>query len=255
MPLSTEAFDQIALGVVSFLENKPGVSHIAFDERDGVGSHQLDAWEQANAPCRLPPDLRALYQITDGLALRWKLRFREKDLPLGCMQLNALHQVARVQVEDDDVLGDRGGGGVGSVQTGGGGEAALAARLDAADTRAFALNGSDCGVAALLYRGGRAAAAPEVWFEDRAGTWHFMAATFNDYFRLLVMHLGIPAWQYAFTDVGLDPVTKQWFRLLCPERLQIDVLGAEAAARARARVSEQEARSKKGGGGGRNDDT
>jgi hypothetical protein len=35
-----------------------------------------------------------------------------------------------------------------------------------------------------------------------------MASTFTDYFRLMVMHLGLPHWQYAFTDVGLDPVSQ-----------------------------------------------
>ena len=37
------------------------------------------------------------------------------------------------------------------------------------------------------------------------------------------MHLGIPGWQYAFTKVGLDPQTLQWFRFLTPERLAIDL--------------------------------
>ena len=29
--------------------------------------------------------------------------------------------------------------------------------------------------------------------------------------------------QYAFTDVGLPPSTQQWMRLLCPERLALDL--------------------------------
>ena len=37
------------------------------------------------------------------------------------------------------------------------------------------------------------------------------------------MHLGIPGWQYAFTKVGMDPQTLQWFRFLAPERLAIDI--------------------------------
>lgn len=37
------------------------------------------------------------------------------------------------------------------------------------------------------------------------------------------MHLGLPNWQMAFTDFGLDPVSKQWFRFLSPERLAIDL--------------------------------
>jgi len=37
-----------------------------------------------------------------------------------------------------------------------------------------------------------------------------------------MMHLGIPGWHRVFTDLGLDPITLQWFRYLSPERLKID---------------------------------
>lgn len=53
--------------------------------------------------------------------------------------------------------------------------------------------------------------------------WFFIANTFTDYFRLMIMHLGLPNWHYAFTEVGLDPQTLQWFRFLSPERLAIDI--------------------------------
>ena len=32
------------------------------------------------------------------------------------------------------------------------------------------------------------------------------------------MHLGLPQWQYAFTDIGLSPMSKQWFNLYAPVR-------------------------------------
>ena len=64
---------------------------------------------------------------------------------------------------------------------------------------------------------------PQVWFQDMSCKWFFIANTFTDYFRLMIMHLGLPCWQYAFTEVGLDPVSQQWFRFLSPERLAIDI--------------------------------
>ena len=42
------------------------------------------------------------------------------------------------------------------------------------------------------------------------------------------MHLGLPGWHYAFTDVGLSPSTQQWFRMLSPERLAIDMAAHQA---------------------------
>lgn len=74
---------------------------------------------------------------------------------------------------------------------------------------------------ALLYKD--TTDKPQVWFQDLSCNWFFIANTFTDYFRLMIMHVGLPHWQYAFTQVGLDPQTLQWFRFLCPERLAIDM--------------------------------
>lgn len=74
---------------------------------------------------------------------------------------------------------------------------------------------------ALIYR--HKEAKPQIWFQDLSCQWFFIANSFTDYFRLMIMHLGIPNWHYAFTQVGLDPQTLQWFRFLSPERLAIDI--------------------------------
>ena len=39
----------------------------------------------------------------------------------------------------------------------------------------------------------------------------------------MIMHLGLPNWHYAFTEVGLDNTSQQWFRYFSPERLAIDI--------------------------------
>jgi len=54
-----------------------------------------------------------------------------------------------------------------------------------------------------MYRGNNN--KPQIWFQDLSCSWFFIANTFTDYFRLMIMHLGLPHWQYAFTQVGLDP--------------------------------------------------
>jgi hypothetical protein len=64
---------------------------------------------------------------------------------------------------------------------------------------------------------------PKIWFQDLSCCWYFIANSFTDYFRLMFMHLGIPHWHYVFTDVGMDPVSLQWCRYLCPERLTLDI--------------------------------
>ena len=39
----------------------------------------------------------------------------------------------------------------------------------------------------------------------------------------MTAHLGLPNWQYACTDVGLDPGAAQWYAFLDPERLAVDL--------------------------------
>ncbi|PNJ80765.1 TPGS2 isoform 25, partial [Pongo abelii] len=45
-------------------------------------------------------------------------------------------------------------------------------------------------------------------FLDRALYWHFLTDTFTAYYRLLITHLGLPQWQYAFTSYGISPQAK-----------------------------------------------
>ena len=61
------------------------------------------------------------------------------------------------------------------------------------------------GRVALLFKGSNQ--KPQIWFQDLSCQWFFIANTFTDYFRLMIMHLGLPNWHYAFTQVGLDPQT------------------------------------------------
>lgn len=82
---------------------------------------------------------------------------------------------------------------------------------------------------ALMYR--NTTDKPQVWFQDLSCSWYFISNTFTDYFRLMIMHLGIPHWHYAFTQVGLDQQTEQWFRYLSPERLALDMENQEMMAR------------------------
>ena len=47
---------------------------------------------------------------------------------------------------------------------------------------------------------------PQVWFLDKAFEWHFLAANFPTYFRMMLVHLGLPLWQMRFTSMGLPQV-------------------------------------------------
>lgn len=210
-----DIFDIISLNVIGFLENHIGISDVDFVERSGVAEMSITKWEEENAPFQLPDDYKAFLQISDGLSLTWRITKGDMSIPLGNMHLNKLRDIKKIkgekfsfsrigQADDDDSSEEE--------------------KEDPADQDIHAFDiDSDVknGRLALLYRGNNQ--KPQVWFQDLSCHWFYIANTFTDYFRLMIMHLGIPNWQYAFTKAGLDPQTLHWFRFLIPERLAIDI--------------------------------
>ena len=43
---------------------------------------------------------------------------------------------------------------------------------------------------------------------DRAYDWHYLAPNFSTYFRMMLVHLGVPQWQALFTPFGPTPWAK-----------------------------------------------
>ncbi|XP_074934726.1 tubulin polyglutamylase complex subunit 2 isoform X2 [Phalacrocorax aristotelis] len=87
-------------------------------------------------------------------------------------------------------------------------------------------NGKVC----LVYKHAKPVVSPdtEIWFLDRALYWHFLTKTFTAYYRLLITHLGLPQWQYAFTSYGVSPQAKQWFNMYKPITINTALLSEEA---------------------------
>jgi hypothetical protein len=54
----------------------------------------------------------------------------------------------------------------------------------------------------------------EIWFLDRSLQWHFLTHSFQNYYRLLIAHLGLPQWQCLFTEDGLPPFLYVSFHLI-----------------------------------------
>ena len=46
---------------------------------------------------------------------------------------------------------------------------------------------------------------PSIWLLDRAFDWHPLARDFGQYFRMMLVHQGLPQWQFLFTKLGLTP--------------------------------------------------
>lgn len=44
-----------------------------------------------------------------------------------------------------------------------------------------------------------------IWFLDVEGGWTWLADSFVYYFRMALVHQGLPGWQAIFTKMGLSP--------------------------------------------------
>ena len=59
----------------------------------------ISKWEEENAPYKMPDDFKAFLQISDGLALNWKIKKNEMTFNLGAMHLNKLREIKRIRDE------------------------------------------------------------------------------------------------------------------------------------------------------------
>jgi len=89
-----EIFDNISMHVISFLENHIGVSNVDFTERLAVSEYMITKWQEDNV--KLPEDLRAFLQISDGIQLSWKIKKNDHIMPFGMMNLNGLNEIKRI---------------------------------------------------------------------------------------------------------------------------------------------------------------
>eukprot|EP01059_Diplonema_ambulator_P001952 TRINITY_DN11603_c0_g1_i1.p2 TRINITY_DN11603_c0_g1~~TRINITY_DN11603_c0_g1_i1.p2 ORF type:complete len:250 (+),score=76.92 TRINITY_DN11603_c0_g1_i1:541-1290(+) len=185
------------LGVSQFLESHPAVTDVKFFDKAGVTKSAVAKWELANQPFQLPDDLASFLAISDGLLLRWSILLNRIPIQgIGNTHINSLAQITRY---DTDSLE----------------EGSTAFLLDSSPS----MYGKVC----LVYSKD-CPYAPTIWFQALDCTWHFVAQTFTDYFRLLIMHLGLPGWCYTYTNTGLPAITEEWFGFLSPERYHIDLM-------------------------------
>jgi len=221
-----EYWSELVSSTVLTLEDMHDVFNIVQDEKPATTPEAIEAWQKRFFPMNLPLDVKSFLKSSDGLKVTWQVQHGGDDLlPLGAMRINALAEMTPVPPEA--LLNERG---------------ERCAELPAplpGGTQAFDLD-AQCsyGRVCLISTGGRGEhSAAQVWFQDLGCTWCFLANSFTDYVKLMLAHLGLPHWQYAFTESGIDPVAKHWFRFLAPERLAGTdcavgtMLGSRASAR------------------------
>lgn len=205
-------------------EAKPGIFKVDSVEKRPAERPMIIAWEQRNTTL-LPEDLKNFFMTSNGFQMSWSVKLDTGPLPVGRLHVNGIGQLVRLNppsetvshvapsLTDLDFDSDEETDFSGKPKFSGG-------------FRMFELDPCEnIGKVCLVYREPTSTSGElksEIWFLDRALGWHYLADTFSDYFRIMIMHLGIPYWQYAFTDYGIPPQSKQWFYLYAPTRLEID---------------------------------
>lgn len=212
--------ERLTLGIIRILENMPGVADVRFAEREPAEKRSLLSWEQKNT-CILPEDLRDFYLTTDGFTLNWSVKLDNESVPLGSMTVNSVSRLVPLvqpvslfalpnapslsDLDWDEACSENG---------------SMAPPHFDSRSRIFELdscggNGKVC----LVYKNcspGVVAQSSEVWFLDRSLCWHHLTSSFTSFYRLMITHLGLPEWHYAFTPYGPSPQAKQWASLYQP---------------------------------------
>jgi len=219
---SKDLIERLTLGVATTLEKRPGICNVSLSNNPPAERHTLVGWEQRYF-CTLPEDLKSFYLTTNGLLLTWCVKETdETEHPVGKMMINCVGDLVKLSAsgsvsqtpsladvdydsEEEDVTDNKG------------------RSLPHYDGRCKIFELDPCsgfGKVCLVYT--LSTSETSIWFLDRSLQWSFLADNFTTYYRLMLMHLGLPHWQYAFTSIGLSPKAKQWFNLYAPIRLQIN---------------------------------
>jgi len=211
--------EKLTLSVVKFLETKDAVKKVEYTHRPPSTSKAIEIWESKNSPYKLPNDFKSFLLVSDGILIQWTAEVMKEAVPMGCIHLNPLFKLNRIALKKFLLHGD---------DTSSDEEDEVQSSSESSNDSKFAAFDIDStckgGRLAFFYQGG-SHEDPQVWFQGLSCKWYFIADSFTNYFRLLIMHCGVPFWYYAYTDIGLDPITEQWLRLLVPERLGIDIVG------------------------------
>uniref|UniRef100_A0A5F8GN52 Tubulin polyglutamylase complex subunit 2-like n=1 Tax=Monodelphis domestica TaxID=13616 RepID=A0A5F8GN52_MONDO len=201
--------EKLTLGITRILEASPGVTKVQIIEKEPAERHMIASWELKN-DCAMPEDLKNFYLMTNGFHMVWSVKLDDQPVPLGSLVINSISNLTQLtqsavytlpnsptledlEDEEDEANEDR-------------------PEKPHFDARSVIFELDSCngnGKVCLVYRRtSPVAKESKIWFLDRALYWHFLTDNFTSYYRLLITHMGLPQWQYAFTNYGVSPQAK-----------------------------------------------
>ncbi|KAJ3151299.1 Tubulin polyglutamylase complex subunit 2 [Geranomyces variabilis] len=210
--------------LLSYLETCPHVTDIKLSSNPPCSDADLQNWALMNVPHVLPADAAALLRTTDGLKIQWgtapssptsspsprtiatatkvHAHAPTESVEIGRVEINALRDWQRIPDATDDNLNN-------SKPPG---------------TAYFIEKTPPHGHTCLVFlpcKTQQDEARIEVWFHDTSTRrWHFLAASFAAYVRLMVVHLGVRGWQLGWTERGMPQATMDWLAMYAQARVE-----------------------------------
>ncbi|CAF0802610.1 unnamed protein product [Rotaria sordida] len=202
--------DPATTAVINYLEQRAEIDRVYVKDKGTCSSDAFLRWEEKNE-CELPDDLKKFYTMSDGLEIRWSIKTGNNTLiptVIGKMHINSLNDLTRITSS-------------GSKQT------AVDELNDFAENDSprfnsrswyiFELDSCDEQERVCLVYGPNRDIS--IWFMDRSLQFYRLASTFTDYYRLFLLHCGLPYWQYKYTDFGIPPYILHWYYAIIPALL------------------------------------
>ena len=89
-----------------------GVQDVKYVQGKPATMSDIQAWEDANSPFKLPEDLKAFLLSSDGFKMTWDVLFKQEVHHLGNMHINSLAEIKKMPMmlvphddaDDDDLL-------------------------------------------------------------------------------------------------------------------------------------------------------
>ncbi|XP_060535879.1 tubulin polyglutamylase complex subunit 2 [Cylas formicarius] len=195
-------YENLLLGVPKVLERCPCVSNATLARYPGVRQAELRAWEHNNGVI-LPEDLRAFYSSTNGFLYTYDFSYDyqggEGRPRTGKIAINPVNELVRVY----------------GYETKGAAQIEGCSLTLSRESKVFELVAVD-GDARVVLVYPTTYAQPSVWLYHGAMSFAYLAEDFTTYFRMCIAHLGVPCWEYAFSNDGLPEWSREIFTLMAP---------------------------------------
>ncbi|XP_029037270.1 tubulin polyglutamylase complex subunit 2 [Osmia bicornis bicornis] len=226
-------YENLTLGVVKILESLAYIKNVRIDRRNGCESTTITNWEQRHC-CVLPEDVKNFYVSIDGFLLQWNLEIAGEEFPIGRMEIGSFSSLKRytnnngkreessssISVDSDKLEAEAVSDNTSDVDS----ILVLLQGNGAHNCKMFEIAQcfpeSSKAKVYLVYRMKQEQESPSVWLHrEEANRWYHLADSFTVYFRMMLVHLGLPLWQSCVSGVSLPTWVEQVYFLVAPHLL------------------------------------